>query len=132
MEHNWTVAQSKTELVRRGFEAASDGDLVAVGALLDEQVRWHGAGDDEGGCQNREQALRWMSDGISQGIRVELVDARELADGRVLVLLQRMVTSGREEKAPPHGQLVSFRDGKIAEMVVYPTADEALRAAGMA
>lgn len=127
------MPQSNAELVRRGFSAAADGDIAAVAALLDEQVRWHGAGDEHGGCQNRKQALRWMSEGLARGIRVELLDARELADGRVLVLLQRItLRDGGAEPPPPHGQIVRFRDGKIAEMVVYPTAEEAARAAGPA
>lgn len=31
----------------------------------------------------------------------------------------------------PHGELVTVRDGKVTELVVYPTVDEALIAAGV-
>lgn len=118
------------ELVRRGFEAAARGDLSAVAALLDTSVRWHGAGDDDGGCQNREQALRWMNEGIARGVHLQLLEARELPGQRVLVLLQRTIPRNDEtEPPPPHGQIVSFRNGKITKMVVYPTADEARSAA---
>lgn len=127
---NSTVPESNVELVRSGFEAASRGDVDAIAALLDENVYW-GAPDHESGCQNRNQALRWMSEGITRGIHVDLVDARELSDGRVLVLLQRNIPHEGDSQPPgPHGQLVSFRNGKIAEMLVYPTAEEALTAAG--
>ena len=32
---------------------------------------------------------------------------------------------------PAHGELVTVRDGKLTKMVVYPTVDEALVAAGL-
>lgn len=117
------------ELVRSGFEAASRGDVDSISALLSPDVRWHGAGDDGGGCQDRDQALRWMREAIERGVRVALLDARELPDDRVLVVLQRQSAAG-EELPPPHGQIVTFRDGLIADMAVYPTADEAAAAAG--
>jgi hypothetical protein len=101
--------------------------------MLAPEVRWHGAGDDQGGCQNREQALRWMSEGIARGIRVQLLEARELKDDRVLVLLQRNLPREGDpsgEPPSPHGQILTLRDGKITEMVAYPTAEEAVGAAG--
>jgi len=117
------------ELVRSGFEAASRGDVDSISALLSPDVRWHGAGDDEGGCRDRDQALRWMREAIERGVRVELLDARELPGDRVVLVLQRRSAPG-EEPPPPHGQIVTFRDGLIADMAVYPTADEAAAAAG--
>lgn len=121
------------ELVRNGYEAAARGDLDAIAAMLSQDVRWHAAGDEHGGCQNRDQTLRWMHEGLGRGVRVDLLEARALEDDRVLVLLQRkgprkVDKSG--EPPPPHGQIVRFRDGLIAEMVTYPSTDEALAAAG--
>jgi ketosteroid isomerase-like protein len=124
------VPQGNADIVREGFEAASRGDVDAVAALLAEDVYWGAEGG--GGCHNREQALSWMRKGVTRGIRVDLVEARELPDGRVLVLLERRESPGGEAAPPPpHGEILSFRDGKIAEMVVYPTAEEALSAAGL-
>ncbi len=126
------MPESNAESVRLGFEAAARGEVDAVAALLDEHVYW-GAPGHENGCQNRDQALRWMSEGISRGINVDVVETRELSDGRVLVVLQRNIPRDGESEPPaPHAQIVSFRDGKITEMLVYPTADEALGAAGPA
>jgi ketosteroid isomerase-like protein len=129
------VPQSNVELVRQGFAAALRGDLDGVRELLSPEVRWHGAGDDQGGCQNRAQALVWMGEAIARGIRVELVDARAIGEDQVLVLLQR--NQRREgdppgELPPPHGQILTLQEGRIIEMVVYPSADEALDAAGIA
>lgn len=120
------------ELVRSGFEAASRGDVDSISALLSPDVHWHGAGDDEGGCRNRKQALRWMREGLERGVRVELLEARELPGDRVLLVLQRQPDEESEpgDAPAPHGQIVTFRDGRIADMAVYPTADEAIAAAG--
>jgi ketosteroid isomerase-like protein len=127
------MAESNIELVQRGFVAAARGDIGAVTAMLSPEVRWHGAGDEHGGCQNREQALRWMGDAIARGIRVQLLETRELGDDRVLVLLQRHELRDGDsggQLPPPHGEILTFRAGKVTEMVVYPTAEDALRAAG--
>lgn len=127
------MGDGNLELVRRGYGAAKRFDADAITALLAPDVRWHAAGDDGGGCQNRDQALRWMREGIARGIQVDLVDARQLPDGRVLVVLQRNIPhEGETELPPPHGQIVTLRDGKIIDMAVYPTADEAAAAAGPA
>jgi hypothetical protein len=37
----------------------------------------------------------------------------------------------RQDSTDASGELVTFRDGKVTEMVVYPTVDEALVAAGL-
>jgi ketosteroid isomerase-like protein len=122
---------SNLELVRNGFEAASRGDVTAVAELLDDNVYW--GADGGGGCENRQQTLRWMREGIARGVHVDLLDARELSDGRVVLLLQRTTPHDGEAELPdPHGQIISFRDGKITQMLVYPTAEEALSAAGLA
>jgi hypothetical protein len=36
-----------------------------------------------------------------------------------------------DEQPGPHGELVTVRHGKVTEMVVYATVDEALVAAGL-
>jgi hypothetical protein len=48
----------------------------------------------------------------------------------MVLLLQRAPSSDDPAAPPPHGQILSFRDGLITEMVVYPTAEQALAAAG--
>lgn len=117
--------------MRHGYEAAARGDLDAIASMLSPDVRWHAAGDDHGGCQNRDQTVTWMREGLGRGVRVDLLEARALDGDRVLALLQRKVPVGdRDEQPPRHGQIVTFRDGLITEMVAYPSAEEALAAAG--
>jgi ketosteroid isomerase-like protein len=105
-----------SELVRRAWEAALRDDLDTVAGLLAEDVRWHAVGDTDGGCQNRAQALRWMRATIERGAAARVLELRELDEHRVLVVLER---AGAPE---PHAQVVTIREGKIADIVVYPTA----------
>jgi hypothetical protein len=132
MTDNHRMDESSVDLVRRGFEAASRGEVDTIAELLAPDVYWGSADRGEYGCHDRQQALRWMRTAIARGRRVELLEARELRDGRVLVLLQRSAGAEGEAPPPPHGQIVGLRDGRIAEMLVYPTAEEATAAAGLA
>jgi hypothetical protein len=70
-----------------------------------------------------------MREAIDRGVRVELVEARELPADRMLLVLQREPRAG-EDRPSPHGQILTFRDGLIADMAVYATAGEAIAAAG--
>jgi ketosteroid isomerase-like protein len=127
-----TVTESRLDIVRDGFEAAARGDLAAVAALLDEDVTWHEAGYDDAGCHNRAEALRWMSEGVARGVALTPVETRPLADGRVLILLQRGAPTDGDGVPPLHGQILGFRGDKITEIVFFPTAEAALGAAGLA
>jgi ketosteroid isomerase-like protein len=123
------VPLTNVELVRRGWDAASRGDFEAVSEMLAPGVRWHGAGDATGGCQNRQETLEFMREAISRGIRVTLLEARDLGAGRVLALLQRNLPHEGDpsgQRPQPHAEILTVRDGKIAEMVVYQSAEEAL------
>jgi len=112
----------------RGIIGAGEPFATVIERRLDI-VR---AGYDDAGCHNRAQALRWMSEGLGRGLTVTPIETRQLADGRVLILLQRSAPTEGESAPPPHGQILSFRDDKITEIVFYPTEAAALDAAGLA
>lgn len=119
--------------MRCAFAAALRGDTDAIGQLLADDVRWHAVGDEGGGCQNRDQALAWMGEAIAHGIHVELLDVKALDERRVLVLLQRNPPREGDPNAEaptPHGQIVTFTDDKVSEIVVYASDEEAVLAAG--
>ncbi len=54
-----------------------------------------------------------------------------LAGDRIVAILQTHTPPEWGRQPEPHGELVTVRDGKVTEMVVYPTVDEALVAAGL-
>lgn len=125
------TSASHVKAVRDAFGAALRGDIDSVSELLAEDVKWHGAGDDGGGCQSRAEALVWMGETIARGIRAEVLDVRAVDEDRVLVLLQRNERRDGDpngELPSPHGQVVIFRGDKVAEIVVYPGEGEAIDA----
>ncbi len=122
------MVETNVELARRGFAAALIGDFDAIGALLDDDVKWHG-GDPSApaSCQNRGQALEFMRRAHEHGRLGELVDVLGAGD-KVIVVMRPPSQEGKQ--APPVANLTSFRGGKVTEMVHYPTPEEALAAAG--
>jgi len=124
------MTETNVEAARRGFEAALQGDLDAIGELLDPEVKWHG-GDPtaEGSCQNRDQALRFIRQAQAlRGGQIELVDVVGAGD-KVVVIMRRPSEGGTPAK--PVANLTTLRDGKVVEMVHYPNPDEALATAGV-
>jgi ketosteroid isomerase-like protein len=132
--HNPSMSADHVETVRRGFDAAVRGDFDPVQAILAPDVHWFLVGEEEIACHNRDQALARMRQGSRHGINLELLDVHEIDDDHVLVLLQRLERRDGDppsEPPEPHGQILTFRQDKIVEMAVYPTADAALDAAGI-
>ena len=122
---NHVVAETNAEKARRGFEAALRGDLAALGAILDADVKWHG-GDPSGpgACHSRPEALAFMrKSDVIRGGRFELVDVVAVGD-KVVVSMRPPSDSG--DPLPPVANLITFRDGKVVEMVHYPDANDAL------
>lgn len=127
------MAASDIELLRDAWEAFARGDLDTATEVLHPKVRWYGAGepDAEGSCHNRAQALAFIRRSLADGVTADALDFRDAGD-RVVVLLQTHQPPDRGEQPEPHGEVVTVRDGKVVEMVVYPTVEEALAAAGAA
>jgi ketosteroid isomerase-like protein len=126
------MAASDVLLLRRAWEAFARGDVDAATEVLDAQVRWYGAGDDEhaDGCGNRDEALAFIQRALADGVTAEAIDFRDAGD-RVVVVLQTHQPPEWGEQPEPHGEVVTVRDGRVVEMVVYPTVHEALAAAGL-
>ncbi len=124
------MAPSNADIARRGFEAVRQGDIDAVRAFLDPEVRWHG-GDPSApvACQNRDEALAFMRAARRRGGVGELVDVIEAGD-RVVVVMR---PSGAPPDGPAqlHANLTTFRDGRAVEMVPYEHPADALAAAGL-
>jgi ketosteroid isomerase-like protein len=124
------MANQDLELVRGAWEAYAAGDLEAATAALDPRVRWYAADepDADGTCHNRDDALAFLRRARADGVSAELLDLREVGD-RIVSIIQTHPPRDWGEQPPPHGEVVTVRDGKIIEMVVYPSVDEALQAA---
>jgi ketosteroid isomerase-like protein len=121
------VSTENVERARRGYEAVARGDFEQIRELLANDVKWHG-GDEfaEGACRNRAQAIRFMQAGVIEGRLGELVDVIDAGDDRVVVVMR-----SPGDDSEPRANVTTFRDGKVVEMVAYPSPEEALAAAGV-
>ena len=92
-------------------------------------MRWYGAGapDAEGACHSRADARAFIRRAVAEGVGIELLDVQEF-DGRYVLTLHAHNPAGQGERAP-HGEVVTVRDRKVVEMVVYPTVEDAITAA---
>ena len=126
------MTPSDVELVRKAWDAFARGDVAAATAMLDPDVRWYGAGDPdaEGACHSREDAAAFIRRALANGLTAELVDVRD-AGARLVAVIQTHAPPDWEQGSQPHGELITVRDGKVTEMVVYPTVEDALAAAGL-
>jgi uncharacterized protein len=118
------------ELLRGAWAAFAAGDLEAATAALDPQVRWYAADEPhaDGTCHNRGEALAFLKRARADRVNAELLELREVGD-RIVAIIQTHVPPDWGDQPPPHGEVVTVRDGKVVELVVYPTVDEALQAA---
>jgi ketosteroid isomerase-like protein len=124
------MSNQDLELVRGAWAAFAAGDLDAATAALDPQVRWYAADepDADGTCHNRVDARAFLRRARADGVSAQLLELREVGD-RIVSIIQTHVPADWGEQPPPHGEVVTVRDGKIVEMVVYATVNEALQAA---
>ena len=82
----------------------------------------------QGTCQNREQALRFMTRPERPRPVGELVDVIDAGD-RVVVILR--APGPDPERRPLQANVTTFRDGKVVEMVHHDDPQDALAAAGL-
>jgi 1-acyl-sn-glycerol-3-phosphate acyltransferase len=126
------VTPGDVALLRQGWDAFTRGDIEAAAEVLHPDVRWYAAGDPEGegGCHNREDAVAFLRRARADGLTAELLDIRDAGD-RLVAVIHTHAPPQWERSPDPHGEIVTVRDGKITEMVIYPTVDDALAAAGV-
>jgi ketosteroid isomerase-like protein len=124
------VSQADAELLRRAWEAFTAGDVDAAVTALDADVRWHAAGDPDGdgACRNRDDARAFIRRALADGLSAELLDIRDAGD-RLVAVIHTHVPPDWQPAPEPHGEVVTVRDGRVTEMVVYPTVEDALAAA---
>ena len=131
--------QGKLEVIEREITAWNRGDLGAVIAELDRDHEWDLTrsgipGEIEihrGHDAYLKFAKRWR-EGLGS-TQLEIVEARELSDGRLFTVLKHSGT-GRRSGADVERQtvqLLSFRGGKVARTEVFGDHREGVTAAGL-
>lgn len=125
------MSRADAQLLRDAWAAFARGDVDAAVAAFDPHVRWYGAGEPgDDGCHNRDDAITFIRETLADGRSAELLDVRDAGD-RLVAVIQPLVPPEWHPKPEPNGEVVTVRDGKVTEMVVYPTVEDALAAAGL-
>ena len=119
------------ELAEQVRLALESEDLAGFAGLLDPDVRWAAPGDDVYGCHNRRQVINWYQQGRNKGTRATVSEV-VTGDGKLLVGMR--VRGSESEADPPEDnrwQVLTVRDGRIADIRGYDNRTEAAGAAGV-
>jgi ketosteroid isomerase-like protein len=130
------MSDEDVEVVRRAYEAYSKGDLAAAGSAYSEDTVWDVTRfrPDEGVHSGLDEAAKylisWRATWTKHSFSLEqAIDAGD----RVVAVIQesgRGASSGAQVTIR-YGQVITVRDGKIVETVVYRDPSEAFQAAGL-
>jgi ketosteroid isomerase-like protein len=126
------MSSGDVEVLRGAWDAFLRGDVEAATEALHPDVRWYAAGepDGDGACHNRGQAATFLRRALDEGLTAELLDIRDAGD-RLVAVMHTHAPPEWNRSPEPHGEVVTVRDGKVTEMVIYPSVGEALAAAGL-
>ena len=134
------MSQENVEAVWRGVQAWNTDDLDAALAELHPDVEWHpslepafeGKATTFKGHDGARRAWAEYRGEMFERLTIQVEEVRDL--GESVLLLGRFTVTGRAthiEFDTEVGQLITFRDGKIATVHDYLSHREALEAAGL-
>jgi ketosteroid isomerase-like protein len=134
------MSEENVEVVRRVYDAAARRDAETVLALYDPKIEWDwtrvsGLFGQGGLYRGREALQRWFQE-WSEGLDHIEYEAEELiaaGDDRVIseaYMRGRGRASGIEVASTLYA-VWTIREGKIVQVVWFPTRAEALEAAGL-
>jgi len=128
-----TAEEHRTQyLAAQIRDALAAADLDAYARLLHPEVRWGAPGDPSPPCQTRAQVLAWYRNGRSAGMRAHVTETVVGGD-KILVGLrvsgsEAAMTAGEETD---RWQVLTVRDGLVADIRGFDDRDEAAAAAGL-
>jgi uncharacterized protein len=108
--------EQNIELVKKGYEAFTAGDVEAVMSLLDENIEWIQPGESavSGTYHGKREIGEYMSRLAEKSTTVN--PRRFLADGDTVVVLSE-TTAGNETSQD--ADVFTIRDGKLVRAQVY-------------
>ncbi len=110
-----------------------NADLEAFLRLCADNVHWGAPGDSGGGCQNRDQVRSWYQSAWERGVRATVTEVVHGSSG-LLVGLSVSGSPGADEQGgqAERWQVLTIRDGRIADICGFDDRTEAATRAGMA
>jgi ketosteroid isomerase-like protein len=107
------------------------GDVEAMFALLAPDVRWGPADDSVSGCHNRRQVRAWYQAAFDQGVRATVTEVVPAGDHLLVGLAVTGRFEGGEEGSTERWQVLTVRDGLIADIRGFDDRREAAVRAGV-
>src|SRR4051812_40947331 len=131
------MSQENVEIVREIYECMNRRDWAAILAAFDEDVLLvvhDSVGPDAGSFRGREAVGRWFGDwflAFGKDYRFEIEEARSVGD-RVFVVARHHGhgRSSGAEVEQVNAQVLSLDAGKVAQLELYGSRIEALKAVG--
>ena len=130
---------AEERLIRRAVGAFNEQDVEGFVAELhsDVEIEFFGGFDGVLGqrFEGEEGARRFYEDWFAAFETMHVHLERFLEAGEGLVILHRLVGTGKESGVPvelPGAAIYGFKDGRISRAAFYYDRDEALEAAGLA
>jgi ketosteroid isomerase-like protein len=130
------MAEENVSVVRRAYEAYAKGDLAAAGSAYSEDTVWDVTRfrPDEGVHRGMDELARYIGSWRDTWSAHDFALERVIDAGDRVVAVVRESGVGRSSGAPVtvrYGQVITVRDGKIVETVVYSEPRDAFEAAGL-
>ena len=125
------MSSSDVEIVRRLFDGFEQADRETIYELLDPEVEWRTSAGDMRGHEGVREWIRELFKTF-EAWSSQLVELHDAGDQVVAIVHNR----GRSRATGLDldeivGHVYAVRDGRIVSMRVYPSAEEAISAAGL-
>jgi ketosteroid isomerase-like protein len=118
--------QTTDTLAARVRNAMETIDLTTMGELLAPNAKWGAPEQEVPTCQNAQEILSWFDLAQANGVRAEIKSV-DVVGGHLVVGLKVLANKDIDPKAKnrTRWQVMSVRDGRIAEIRGYETRGEA-------
>jgi ketosteroid isomerase-like protein len=131
-DYSGVVDSNIAELAARVREALDAGDLDAYQHLLAPDVHWGAPDAPEWGCHNRGEVLNWYKAARQGGMGATV---NEVVVGTDCLMVGLTVSGPPAADEPggtaPRWQVLSVKDGRIADICGFDNRDEATARAGI-
>jgi ketosteroid isomerase-like protein len=112
--------QENADVVRRGYEAFTTGDMETLGSLFSDDAVWHvgGSGGLAGDKQGKDAIIAYFGELYSRSGGTMKVELQDIIPGeRHTVGLQRSQAQCNGKSMEQQGAIVfTLKDGKVAEV----------------
>jgi len=112
--------------------ALESGDLDALGALLDEHVRWGGEEETPETCHTRAAVLRRLARRRDDGVETSVLEVAPGDEAVLLGLRMRRPVRGGFSREHDVYQVLRLRNQRVVDIRGYPSRREAAARAGVA